>query len=791
MRFYWLTQANTCRRRFPLLFLAAALLALGVFFAQDTPPPAQAQAPVTTWSATFTPSERVSNTVGCFTKTECNGALTDNSFTVGSTDFAMEAINLIGGNARRLIVTFDPDISTALDALKFCVGSSGFTLSSADAKTDDTRSFDDTGLTAWSVNDKIPVSIGTACAPGAVTGLDGTRGSEKSDLSWTAPTATGGSAITGYHVHYTSSTTVGDDDAASGNDPSAGWVDAGHTGTTASFELTGFTPGEDYKARVRAVNAAGSSPWTRVTGVRASNANANLSSLTASGSDSADGTYTAFALTGPTSLADPVWSGTLTAQRLTSGGNDDGFGCVAGQSDAECSSTSVLTDNDFSLGGKDYTISRIKDSPDNVFAMIITASSGVPAADLKALNVCFNRWALSLSSLNDGGTVSWANTNPGWAAGDKVRLSIGSSCASAEYAGTVPSTVTHVKLTPTAEDAAWYTDAFTGRQGGTTLHDVPRHGTSRAYELSQGDNAFIVAVRADDFTVWKRHTVIITQQPPDPPPGVPEDVRLSVGSQTLTLRWTKPTGTVTGYDVHYTSSTTAGDDDPAQGGGSASGWWDHSHSGTGTTSTVTGLTNGTTYRMRVRAVNAQGSSGWIFRSGVPAQVDDTVSLSASPNPVDEGSSVTITATLSAAQSGAVTIPITITDGTAEPEDHGTLTSISITAGATTGTGTITTAQDADAANEVFTVALGTLPSGLRAGSPRSVPVTIVDDEGSGAVGQTIWTGALTVQQIRSDYLGCDRPVHHRIDGEPVARRITDYVCEIHLSPHTFSHGGTT
>ena len=293
---------------------------------------------------------------------------------------------------------------------------------------------------------------------------------------------------------------------------------------------------------------------------------------------------------------------------------------------------------------------------------------------------------------------------------------------------------------------------------------------------------------ATDWTDGQSVSVSLTE-----PAGVPEDVRLSVRSQTLILRWTAPSsGTVTGYDVHYTFSTTAGDDDPAQGGGSASGWWDHSHSGTGTTSTVTGLTNGTTYRMRVRATYAGGESAWVHRSGVPAVVDDTVSLSASPNPVDEGSSVTVTATLSAAQSGDVTIPITITDGTAEPEDHGTLTSISITAGATTGTGTITTAQDPDADNEIFTVALGTpLPSGLGAGSPRSVPITIVDDEGTGAVGQTIWTGALNVQQITSARLGCNNPATHRTDGEPVARRITDYQCETHLSPHTFTHGGTT
>ena len=106
-----------------------------------------------------------------------------------------------------------------------------------------------------------------------------------------------------------------------------------------------------------------------------------------------------------------------------------------------------------------------------------------------------------------------------------------------------------------------------------------------------------------------------------------------------------------------------------------------------------------------------------------------VTLSASPNPVAEGSSVTVTATLSAALSGAVTIPLTITDNTAEPADHGTLASITIAAGATSNTGTITTAQDPDDQDETFTVALGTLPASVAAGMPASVQVRIQDDEG--------------------------------------------------------------
>ncbi len=128
----------------------------------------------------------------------------------------------------------------------------------------------------------------------------------------------------------------------------------------------------------------------------------------------------------------------------------------------------------------------------------------------------------------------------------------------------------------------------------------------------------------------------------------------------------------------------------------------------------------------------------------------TVSLSATPNPVTEGSSVTVTATLSATLSSNVTIPVTLTAGTAESGDFGTLSSITIGSSQTTGTGTITTNQDADEDNETFTVALGSiLPSSVTAGSTSSVTVTITDDDGGPRLtlsvpSQTVAEGASVV-----------------------------------------------
>ena len=132
---------------------------------------------------------------------------------------------------------------------------------------------------------------------------------------------------------------------------------------------------------------------------------------------------------------------------------------------------------------------------------------------------------------------------------------------------------------------------------------------------------------------------------------------------------------------------------------------------------------------------ALGSLPSSVTAGSPSSVEVTieedpaqVSLSATPNPVAEGSAVVVTATLSAALSNDVTIPLTLSAGTAETGDYGALASITITAGATTGTGKVTTAQDDDTDDETFTVALGSLPSSVTAGSPSSVEVTIDDDD---------------------------------------------------------------
>ena len=78
-------------------------------------------------------------------------------------------------------------------------------------------------------------------------------------------------------------------------------------------------------------------------------------------------------------------------------------------------------------------------------------------------------------------------------------------------------------------------------------------------------------------------------------PGPPTGLSATPGDGQVTLTWTAPSGTVTKYQIRQSSDA-----------GSTYGAWKDA-SGTATTHTVTGLTNGAAYTFQVRGVNADGN----------------------------------------------------------------------------------------------------------------------------------------------------------------------------------------
>ncbi len=316
------------------------------------------------------------------------------------------------------------------------------------------------------------------------------------------------------------------------------------------------------------------------------------------------------------------------------------------------------------------------------------------------------------------------------------------SASRTSYTASVSNTQTYLKLTPTVAD--------TGKATVTVQGTSVTSGTeSGEILLSVGSNTLTVRVMAEDGSTVKDYTVTVTRRAAQQARSTNANLSaltaststssggtfngLTLTPSSFSASRTSYTASVSNTQTYLKLTPTVADTGKATVGvrkgsggsfmpvtsGSASGAFALDVGANPITVRVTAEDGSTTKDYSV-AVTRQAQQG-------PAP---TVMLSAAPNPVDEGSSVTVTATLSAALSSQVTIPLTIADDTAEPEDHGTLTGIAIASGATSGTGTITTAQDADTEDETFTVALdaANLPAGLRAGVPASVEVTIREGE---------------------------------------------------------------
>ena len=474
-----------------------------------------------------------------------------------------------------------------------------------------------------------------------VSGLNG-----RLELTWNQPqdSRTEVVAVSGYEVHYTSALvgSVADDAAASGNDASAAWVDAGHSGTDAMHTISTLANGTAYRVRVRADNGkAEKSAWTHGTGTP----------------------------------VPPTVSLSVSPARVNEG--------------SSVTVTVRLTE-------------ALKDAQD------------MPTAATIAL-------ALTNGTAEDGDYGTLAS----------IEIAAGELSAS----GTISA----------EHDADGEDETFTVALG-TPL-------PSPAVADASASSALVTIV--DD----------------DKRPAAPSGLVITLGTGQLSLSWRQSavnraqTTAIRGYDVHYTSNASVGRNARARGSDASAGWVDAGHRGTEPEHVITGLESNTLYRVRIRADNGRGKSGWLHERGTTPE-PPTVSLSVEPLKVDEGESVTVTVTLTKGLAADAVIPLEMANGTAEDDDYGTLASITIAAGELSASGAISAEHDADAEDETFTVALGTmLPSPAVAdASASSVQVTIVDDDKRPLAP----TGLAVAPGYGQLALGWQQPAEDRAEVAPVS-----------------------
>ncbi len=335
------------------------------------------------WAATLTVGELSSVLFGC----------TDSQTAIRCTDTARLTNNTINFNSATRNVTgiviastnfefsLNPEPSAALREYSLHVGGESFPLHT---ETGATATWDITQT--WSAGQVLPVTLqrSAAVAPGgAPTELLLEQNPGKLIAFWTAPTDTGSRALSGYDVQY-KLTSAANQTATTAGDPSTGWVDAAHTGTTASGEVTGLTDDTSYDVRVRAVNEGGGGPW----------------------------------VTGTGTPGRTLWSATLTVVDI----GTDGLGCAGGAVALTC------TDGDNGL-------TESKPVIDGAFATIVKVAlnngtltvgfSIAPSTKLKLYSFHVGTTAFALSSATiSGRELVWSNTGLTWTEGNAVSVSL-------------------------------------------------------------------------------------------------------------------------------------------------------------------------------------------------------------------------------------------------------------------------------------------------------------------------------------------------------------------------------
>ena len=221
------------------------------------------------------------------------------------------------------------------------------------------------------------------------------------------------------------------------------------------------------------------------------------------------------------------------------------------------------------------------------------------------------KYDVQVRAVNAEGNGSWSDTGNAITTSSAVTRSVAENSAANANVGAA---VTMTAGSYTLAHSLSGTDAGKFEIGSTTGQITVKSGTSLDYESGATSYSVTVSIAVTGTgnsnsapNGTGTYTVPVTINVTDvaEPPAAPSAPTVAKNSTTPTTKldvsWTAPTMTgkpaISDYDVQYRK---VGD----------STWIDASFTGTGTSTTLTGLTSGKTYEVQVRATNDEGDSAW-------------------------------------------------------------------------------------------------------------------------------------------------------------------------------------
>lgn len=474
--------------------------------------------------------------------------------------------------------------------------------------------------------------------PSLPQALTVTPGDQVIDLSWTAPADNGGATITGYKVEYKVSS-------------SGTWTTASSSIAGTTYQLTSLTNGTNYDVRVSASNgfwgAVATSNANVPFGAVSNTVSPTIGSANAAGDvlTSTDGSWSnnGAAVTGTNyqwqsraSLSDP-WtnipganSSTYTLSSVDVGkyvrlqvSKRNGANGNAYVTASSATSSVIQT----GLAASPANLTALFGNQSVQVSWTIPATNGGTLSGFRVeYSVDGDNWTLSqlVSAATTSHTISGLTNGTGYF----VRVTGVTAAGNGTYAisgdAVVPATSPTNTSIPTvsgqtsfgsvlsATPGSWSANGRTlgaanyqwqySNDSGATWTDIPGE-VSDQLTLSGyiGSSLRVKVTRSNAVGAVHAYSIATTAVTASAPTG-PQNLTVVPGDQTLSITWAAPSNTggvsLTDYQIQYSSD--------------AVNWTNVSRTASLTTSQqVSGLTNGTSYYVRVRALNGLNGA-WSF-----------------------------------------------------------------------------------------------------------------------------------------------------------------------------------